>query len=359
MTPEVPRLPVFDGHNDTLIALHLPGDEPPRSFFERSDRGHIDLPRALEGGFAGGLFGIFVPPEPDLHSVLGAGPPPSVSYDLPLPPAIDHHYAKDMTIAVIADLFRLEQESEGRLKVVRTAEELRRYVEERVIAAVLHFEGAEAIDEGLDALPVFYAAGLRSLGVVWSRPNVFATGAPFRFPGSPDTGPGLTDAGKALVRACNELGVLVDLAHINERGFWDVAALTDAPLVVSHAGVHALCPGTRNLTDKQLDAIGESDGIVGVGFHVGFLRADGGQDPNTPLSEIVRHVDYIARRIGVGHVGFGSDFDGAVMPLELGDVAGLPRLVDALRSHGFSESDLGKITHENWLRVLGETWKKS
>jgi membrane dipeptidase len=348
---------VFDGHNDTLVALHLPGDDGPRSFFERSDRGHIDLPRALEGGLCGGLFGVCVPPTPDIHSFLAAGPPPSDTYDVPLPPPLDHRYAKETTTAVMTDLFRLETESGGALKVVRTAPELRACVEGGTVAAVLHFEGAEAIDERLEDLAGFYAAGLRSLGIVWSRPNVFATGVPFRFPGSPDTGPGLTDAGRALVRTCNELGIMLDLAHLNERGFWDVAGLSDAPLVVSHAAAHALCPSTRNLTDRQLDAIGESGGIVGVAFHVGNLRADGRQDADTPLSEIVRHVDYVARRIGVDHVGFGSDFDGAIMPLELGDVAGLPRLIEALRAHGLDESEVRKVACENWLRVLGKTWK--
>jgi len=358
MTPTIPKMPVFDGHNDTLVALHLPGDEAPRSFFERSDRGHIDLPRALEGGFAGGLFGICVPPTPDMHSFLGSGPPPSdAGYDVPLPPPLDHAYAKDMTVAVMADLFRLETESGGRMKVVRTAREMQTCVEDGFIAAVLHFEGAEAIDDGLDALHAFYAAGLRSLGIVWSRPNAFATGVPFRFPGSPDTGSGLSDAGRELVRACNELGIMLDLAHLNERGFWDVAALSDAPLAVTHAAAHALCPSTRNLTDKQLDAVGASGGVVGVAFHVGNLRADGRQDADTPLSEIVRHVDYIARRIGIDHVAFGSDFDGAIMPAELGDVAALPTLVEAMRMHGFEESDLRKVTHENWLRVLEQTWK--
>ena len=147
---------------------------------------------------------------------------------------------------------------------------------------------------------------------------------PFRFPGSPDIGPGLTDRGRDLVRSCNELGIVLDLSHLNEQGFWDVAALTDAPLVVTHTAAHALCPSTRNLTDEQLDAVGESDGVVGVAFHVGNLRADGHQDPDTPLSEIVRHLEYIANRIGIDHVAFGSDFDGAIMPRDLGDVAGLP-----------------------------------
>ena len=123
------------------------------------------------------------------------------------------------------------------------------------LAAVLHIEGAEAIDPELDALEVLHAAGLRSLGPVWSRPNLFGHGVPFRFPSSPDTGPGLTDAGKALVRACNELRLMLDLSHLNEAGFWDVAALSQAPLVASHSNAHALCPCSRNLTDKQLDAI--------------------------------------------------------------------------------------------------------
>ena len=126
---------------------------------------------------------------------------------------------------------------------------------------------------------------------------------------------------------------------------------------MTHTAVHALCASTRNLTDEQLDAVGESDGVVGVAFHVGNLRADGHQDPDTPLSEIVRHVEYIANRIGVDHVAFGSDFDGAIMPRDLGDVAGLPRLIDAFRARAFTEMDLRKVAHENWLRMLERTWK--
>jgi membrane dipeptidase len=353
-------MPVFDGHNDTLVALHLPGEDGPRSFFERSDRGHIDLPRALEGGFAGGFFAICVPPSPDVHSFFGSGPPPTdAGYDLPLPPPLDRAYALEMTNAVMADVFRIEAESEGRLKVARDSGDLRTCLDKGIVAAVLHFEGADPIARHLDNLLDFYAAGLRSLGIVWSRPNDFATGVPFRFPDSPDTGPGLSESGRELVRACNKLGIMLDLSHLNERGFWDVAALSNAPLAVTHTAAHALCASTRNLTDKQLDAVGQSDGVVGVAFHVGNLRADGHQDADTPLTEIVRHVNYIARRIGIDHVAFGSDFDGAIMPLDLGDVAGLPRLVDAMRAHGFSESDVRKVAHENWLRLLEKTWRSA
>ena len=257
----------------------------------------------------------------------------------------------------LARLFRLEAEAKGEIKVVRTVDELTQCLQEGVLAIIFHIEGAEAIDTNLDTLYVLYEAGLRSLGIVWSRPNDFGQGVPFAFPQSPDTGPGLTAAGRALVRACNQLGILIDLSHLNEKGFWDVAETSEAPLVATHSGAYTLCESARNLTDKQLDAIKETDGIVGVNFHVSFLREDGRLERETPLTEIVRHVDYLAERIGIDRVALGSDFDGATMPQELGDAAGLPKLMTALRNHGYDEAALRKIAHENWVRVLRKTWR--
>jgi membrane dipeptidase len=343
-------LPIFDGHNDTLLTLGGGASGQNRSFFERSEQGHVDLPRAREGNLAGGLFAIFVEDE---HQEDGDSTPPEGMTGH----SLEVGYAQQATISAMALLFRLEAESEGQVQVVCSADELSACLDDGVLAAVLHFEGAEAIDPQLDALHVFYRAGLRSLGIVWSRPNAFGHGVPFGFPRSPDAGPGLTPAGKALVRACNELGILIDVSHLNEKGFWDVARLSDSPLVATHCCAHALCPSSRNLIDAQLDAIGETGGLVGVNFHVGFLRDDGQEEPDTPIADIVRHIDHIAGRIGVEHVAFGSDFDGATMPRELGDVTGLPSLVAALRDHGYGEADLAKITHQNWLRVLRQTWK--
>ncbi|MDI6857778.1 MAG: dipeptidase [Dehalococcoidia bacterium] len=354
----IPADTVFDGHNDTLVDIRFPKPEEERSFLERSEHGHLDLPRAVEGGFGGGFFAVCVPADPtsrdpaEFDLLLT-----ETGYELPLPPPLDPAYAHQMTVSVMASAFRLEAESGGKVKVARSAREVASCLRRGVIAIVLHLEGADAIDPELEALHIFYQSGLRSLGIVWSRPNAFGTGVPFKFPGSPDTGPGLSERGKELVRECNRLGVVVDLAHLNEQGFWDVAALSDQPLVVTHAAAHALCPSSRNLTDRQIDAIGESGGVIGVAFHVGFLRADGRPDAETPITEIVRHVDYIAGRIGVEHVAFGSDFDGAVMPLELGDVTGLPKLIEALRARGYDEAALRKATHENWLRLLKRTWK--
>jgi membrane dipeptidase len=181
---------------------------------------------------------------------------------------------------------------------------------------------------------------------------------PFRFPSTPDTGPGLTDAGKRLVRACNELGIVVDLAHLNERGFFDVAEISAAPLVDTHTAAHVLTPTARNLTDAQLDAIGDSDGVVGVILNVADLREDArGDRPDMPLRRWVAHVDHIAERIGVEHVALGTDFDGAPMPQEAPDAAHLPRVLQALRDAGWGDAALRAFAHGNWLRVLSATWR--
>jgi membrane dipeptidase len=355
--PVANELSIFDGHNDTLLSLYTGERGEGATFFERSEKGHIDLPRARAGGFGGGFFAVYVPPEvkPD-HIDRSQFATPD-GFEVPLPAPLERSYAQRVAIAVSASLFRIEAASDGQLKVVRTADELAACLREGVIAAILHFEGAEAIDPELNALEVFYQAGLRSIGPVWSRPTAFGHGVPFAFPRSPDTGPGLTEAGRELVRACNRLGIMLDLSHLNERGFWDIAELSDAPLVATHSNAHALCRSTRNLTDKQLDAIKESDGMVGLNFHVGFLREDGGDQADTPLDVMVRQIDYLVERLGIDRVGLGSDFDGATMPLEIGDVSGLPKLVAALRAGGYDDAALRKLAHENWVRVLRKTWR--
>jgi membrane dipeptidase len=350
-------LPIFDGHNDVLLALYERDRGEGVTFFDHSEKGHLDLPRARAGGFGGGFFAVYVPADPSEAKPDQTSLPSTGQFEMPLPPPLGLAYAQRAAVAMAALLFRIEAESGGQIKVVRTTDELAACLRAGVLAAILHFEGAEAIDPELDALYVFHQAGLRSLGPVWSRPTAFGNGVPFAFPHSPDTGPGLTDAGKQLVRACNQLGIMIDLSHLNEQGFWDIAKLSDAPLVATHSNAHALCASTRNLTDKQLDAIKESDGMVGLNFAVGFLREDGKNDEDTPLDVMVRQIDYLAERVGIDRVGFGSDFDGAKMPRELGDVAGLPKLIAALRAHGFDDAALRKIAHENWQRVLGKTWK--
>lgn len=225
-----------------------------------------------------------------------------------------------------------------------------------VVAGVIHFEGAEALDQNLDALQLFYAMGLRSIGPVWSRPTIFGHGVPFRFPSTGDTGPGLTDAGRALVRECNALRIMLDLSHLNEQGFWDVAKLSDAPLVATHSNAHAVSASSRNLSDRQLRAIGDTGGMAGLNFATCFLREDGRESPDMTLDPVKRHIEHMLKLAGEDHVGLGSDYDGATTPKDIGGVEGLPALIGAMREMGLGEALIEKIAHRNWLRLLERTW---
>jgi membrane dipeptidase len=374
-------IPVFDGHNDALAGK----DHTDLAGGRRG--GHLDLPRMRQGGMRGGIFALFTPspggegfepspggeeeePEDRPDGEVGAdgapsGPsagqaPRSASAAdvtvVPMAEPVPHEVAAAAATAMAGRLFALERA--GALTVARSIADVDRALAEGVPpVAVLHMEGAEPIDPGLESLPAWYSMGLRSIGPVWSRANAFATGVRFVTPSSPDIGPGLTDAGLALVEACAELGILVDLSHLNEAGFWDVAGLDAGPLVASHSAAHALCGASRNLTDRQLDAIGASQGLVGIVFACEFLRPDFAPDTDTPLDLIARHAAYVAERIGVAHVGLGSDFDGATIPAAMGGAAGIPALLDAFSDVGFSEDELDQIAWHNWRRVLDAWWR--
>jgi membrane dipeptidase len=263
--------------------------------------------------------------------------------------------ARRSVVAELAILMRIERASKGAVAICKTTAEVSSAIEHGTLAVVLHLEGAEAIDGDLNFLEFLYAAGLRSLGPVWSRNNIFGHGVPFQFPAGPDLGEGLTAAGEKLVSACNEMKILVDLSHITEKGFWDVARVSKAPLVATHSNAHALCPSPRNLTDRQLAAIRDTQGMVGLNFATCFLRPDGSMRPDTDVELMVRQLDYLLEKLGENHVGFGSDFDGAVVPEKIGSVAGLPVLVQALRQSGYSEPLLKKLGSTNWLGVLERT----
>ncbi|CAD7039793.1 peptidase [Pseudorhizobium endolithicum] len=346
---------VFDGHNDVLLRLWRTmkaGGDPVAEYVEGTSEGHIDAPRAKAGGLAGGFCAIYIPSG----DLILKEPDATGHYDTPL--AAPLTLEPSLEIALEKAVIALRLERAGAWRICRSTAEIRRAMGDGVFAAVLHMEGCEAIDADLSNLEVFYAVGLRSLGPVWSRNNIFGHGVPFSFPKSPDTGPGLTEAGFELVRACNRMGILIDLAHITEQGFWDVAKTTDQPLVASHSNVHALTPVARNLTDRQLDAVRESKGIVGLNYAVTMLRPDGRDSAETPLSDMVRHVDYMVERMGIDHVALGSDFDGATIPEDIRDAAGNQNLVAALRDAGYADNELKKICRENWLRILASAWRE-
>jgi len=346
---------VFDGHNDVLLRLwsHAKdGSDPVAEFANGTTAGHIDAIRSKAGGLAGGLCAIYVPSG----DLVFADPDVNGHYATPLAAPLDPLPSLAIATEMAAIALRLDRA--GAWRLCRTVKDIRKAMASGVFAAVMHIEGCEAIGADLAALDVFYAAGLRSLGPVWSRHNIFGHGVPFAFPSSPDTAPGLTEAGFALVRECNRLGIMIDLAHITEKGFWDVAETSDQPLVASHSNAHALTPVARNLTDRQLDAIRERRGLVGVNYATAMLRPDGRSDADTPLSDMIRHIDYLVNRVGIDCVALGSDFDGATIPEEIGDASGNQRLIAALRQAGYGAEDLTKMASENWLRILASAWRE-
>jgi len=349
-------IPVFDGHNDLILRLL---EEPGRRetiFLDDDAEGHLSLNRMKAAGFAGGFFAVYLPSPPagddeDRQRMMQHPP-----YALPLPAPIPFDRAIGPAMAAMGHLLWMERASGGALKIVRSADELDRCIADGTIAAILHMEGAEAVDEGMEMLHLFHAIGLRSIGPVWSRPTAFGHGVPFAYPSSPDTGPGLTEAGMRLVRECNRLKIMLDLSHLNEAGFDDVAAISDAPLVATHSNAHAVTPSSRNLTDRQLGMIRDSGGMVGLNFSVAFLRPDGRRLPDCGWDPVLRHMDHLLDMLGEDHLGFGSDYDGATTPEVIGDVTGLPALLGALERHGYDRTLLEKIAHRNWQALLRRTW---
>ena len=334
---------LFDGHNDLLYRMWQCGTDPAHDGAMArglaSVDGHLDLTRASAAGFTGGLFALFVPNSAAGEELSGGQPP---SYE-------------DASV-ICADMLTLADEMVARfgdnIAKCLTVSDILAAQDASKIAMVLHIEGAEMISADCHEIEMLYQRGIRSLGPLWSRPNLFGEGVPLQFPGSPDQGDGLSDAGKRLVRTCNHYGIMLDLSHLNEKGFWDIAKLSDKPLVATHSNVHRLCPSPRNLTDRQLDAIAESGGIVGLCFATGYLRTDGEKNPDTSLALLVKHCDALIETLGEGGVALGSDFDGACIPNAIGDCTGMSALEHAFRQAGYDDALLHRLFSQNWLDML-------
>ena len=348
---------IIDGHNDTLTRVFQDDGGGVLAFLEGNGLGHLDLPRALSGGFAAGFFAVYIRAE-DVN--MGSGPSRGDDGSwTSSPPSIDHAWAARETTRLLGCLDELLKVAAGTVQLCRTVEELNASLSGGPLGIILHIEGCEMISPDLCELDALYERGLRSLGPVWSRPNAFGTGIRFGWPSSNDIGPGLSREGKALVRACNEHGIMIDLSHLNLAGFHDVASITTKPLVATHCGAHALCASARNLDDSQLRLIADTNGIVGCNFFTGDLRGDGRFETDMPLSRMAEHLEHMVDVMGDTHIALGSDFDGAAMCDELPDVSKLPVLLDLLRSRGWDQAALERLCNHNWMRVLAETWQAS
>ena len=334
----------FDGHNDALSRLWGGMVDPVAEF--AGTNGHVNLPNCAKGGMKAGFFAIYSPMNRDVFDLSNLDP---AVFDMPMPPMMDEGLALTSAIGQAAIAHKLQDA--GQIEIVTDAPALARAFMADPIACILHLEGADCIGPDLLALDALYALGLRSLGIVWSRPTIFGDGVPFGLGRDGDTGPGLTDDGKRLVARCKEMGILVDTSHLTMKGFWDVAE-AGVPLVATHSNACAVLNTTRNLTDDQLRLIGETGGIAGLNFGTIFLTVEAWKTGKAPLDACIKHLAHMVEIAGEDHVAIGSDFDGAPLPDGIASAADLPKLVQAMTDAGFGQTLIAKITHENWLAHL-------
>jgi membrane dipeptidase len=317
------RFPAIDFHADSLMWSRWVGydlharHEPPLPWAALG--GHVDVPRLVEGGYGAQFFGLV---------------------SLPI--------GQRAGLAVVIDeqidaLDRAVAQQPGNLVKVRTAAEIRAAHRSGAVGALLGIEGAHALEGSLDKLEHFARRGVRYLGLSHFSANQAAFPAYGR--GRSDTD-GLTPFGRELTRRCESLDVIVDLAHINKKGFMEVCAMATRPPIVSHTGVIGAFQHWRNIDDEQLRAVADKGGVVGVIFCPKFLGGDG-------LGPVVSHLRHILDVCGEETPALGSDWDGFIVPTnDLCDAAHLPLLTDALLASGMKEETIGKILHGNAMRVL-------
>ena len=358
---------VFDAHCDT--AMRLVGEER-IDLGDRHADGHIDLPRALDGGLDAQIFAVWVPPE--------------------MPESL----ATERAHAMIDALWEQARMHPNGLEIALKGSDVKRIVKEGKLAAIIGIEGGHIIGEDLDALRDYYARGARCMTLTWMNTNKWADS-------SDDTvmWGGLTEFGKSVVREMDRLGMIIDCAHVSEKTFFDVLETTKSPVLISHSCMRALTDIPRNVSDDVLRAVRKNGGVVCVNFFPGFLDKDyygkvtvlwaeyraranelapqyggdtgkawqalGGEFekrvreiPPVPLSRLIDHIDHAVKVAGIDHVGIGSDFDGiSTCPIGLDDVSKLPLITEELVKRGYSDKDIRKILGGNLMRLVEKTMR--
>ncbi len=314
---------VIDGHIDTLLALK----KQERKFSQRSDKGHCDIHRMKEGNVSAALFAIW----------------PGMT--------------KKNLINGMDAWFKLLNNPENQLYQIKCIEDFSKAEDSKKVGAVLHFEGAGGIDKKFALLRLGYQLGLRTMGLSWSNVNKFATGALFD---QEQEDRGLTELGKELLRTGQKMGITVDVSHLNDPSFWDAIETANKPLIATHSNCRSICNVPRNLTDKQIVAIYEKHGTIGLNLSVGFLSEDHRKTRTPvelPLELLKSHIDHIVNLTDINTVAIGTDFDGTTVPSNFSACNELPMFFNYLSENGYSEQDLKKLGSENLLRVFKETWR--
>lgn len=360
---------VVDTHDDTTQRLL----DPTFDLAARQTDGNIDIPRMREGGLTAIFFSIWIPGK-----IMG---PEAVQKALKQIDAVRETVRKHPNELVLAT----------------TADDVRAAKQQNKIAALMGVEGGHMIGNDLSVLRTFAALGVRYMTLTHMENNEWADSSTAK----PEHN-GLTDFGKDVVREMNRLGVIVDISHVSDKTFHDVLATTKAPVFASHSSCRSLCNAARNMSDEMIGDLAKNGGVIQINYHVGFLSQEfrdyeaahpdaekeineevkkrcgdnescksvagdqvvrdfmeTGKLPRVDWNLIVEHIDHAVKIAGPDHVGLGSDFDGAVMPMGMQDVTHIPQITDALLKKGYTESDIRKILGENTLRVLSEVQRVS
>jgi len=360
---------VVDTHDDTTQRLL----DPHFDIAVPHTDGNIDLPRMRDGGLTAIFFSIWIDGK-----IMG---PEAVKLALDQIDAVRETVRKHPNDLILAT----------------TADDIREAKKQHKIAALMGVEGGHMMGNDLAVLRTFAALGVRYMTLTHMVNNEWADSST-----APPEHNGLTDFGKNVVREMNRLGMIVDISHVSDKTFYDALAVSKAPMIASHSSCRALCDSPRNMTDDMIRALAQHGGVIQINYHVGFLSQEfrnfekahpemekeigdevkkrcgtdeacsgvasdqvvrefmkEGKLPKVDWTFIVQHIDHAVKIAGADHVGLGSDFDGANMPLGMDDVTHLPQITDALLKKGYSESDIRKILGENTLRVLTEVQRVS
>jgi membrane dipeptidase len=352
---------VFDAHCDTVMRIL----EQNVDIGVRSKEGHIDIPRAREGGLNVQVFAMWI--EPDFWP----------------------HRAAFRTLKYADAMFRTLKKHSDKLGLALTVKDARRLVKDGKLAVFLGIEGGHAIEDSLATLRMFHRLGVRVMTLTWWHNTNWAGGS-----GGKPKNQGLTDFGKKVVREMNRLGMVIDVSHVSDRTFFDVLEVTTKPVIASHSCVRAICDHHRNLSDKMLKALAKNGGVIGINYYLGFLdpevnrqeqalwkkldpeleklekkykddrktlvqkrrelfRSYRTKPPKVPIDRLIEHIDHVVKVAGVDHVGLGSDFDGcSITPQGLDDTSDLPLITEKLLERGYSQEDIEKILGGNLLRVF-------
>jgi membrane dipeptidase len=355
---------VIDTHDDTTQRLL----DPKFDLSVRHNDGNIDIPRMKEGGLDAIFFSIWISSK-----ILG---PEAVKK------ALDQIDAVRETV----------RKNPNALMLATSAADIREAKKQHKIAVLMGVEGGHMMGNDLSVLRTFASLGVRYMTLTHMDNNEWADSSTDK-----PAHNGLTDFGKDVIREMNRLGIIVDISHVSNKTFADAIAVSKAPVFASHSSCRALCVAPRNMTDDMIRDLAKNGGVIQINYHVGFLSQEfrdfekahpeaekeiteevkkrcgdneacklttgdqvvrefmnAGKLPKVDWTVIVDHIDHAVKIAGADHVGLGSDFDGAVMPLGMQDVTHIPQITDALLKKGYSESDIRKILGENTLRLLSQ-----